>query len=68
MKVHIDFPFAARFEFADPGSNSRELRTQALQIYLRNSGMELGHPVEKFEVTGFRGNDEGEFWTVKAGN
>ena len=64
MQVRIAFPFTAQFEFVDPGNNSRELRTQALQIYLLNSGMELGHPIEDFSVTSFNGEADGEFWTV----
>lgn len=66
MKVRIEFPFYAQFEVPDPGNNSRELRTRALQNYLRNSGMELGHPVEDFDVTAFNGESDGEFWTIKA--
>jgi hypothetical protein len=64
MQVRIDFPFTAMFEIRELGSNSRELRTQALQTYLLNSGMELGHPVEAFEVSKFNGDDNGEFWTI----
>lgn len=64
MQVRIDFPFFAQFEVNEFGSNSRELRTQALQVYLMNSGMELGHPVEDFQVTQFNGDDNGEFWTI----
>ncbi len=67
MTVRIDFPFAAQFDFPEPGNNSRELRTLALHEYLRNSGMELGNEVEAFEVVSFRGADDGEFWDVKAG-
>lgn len=67
MTVRIEFPFHAQFEFIDPGNNSRELRTQALWIYLSNSGMELGHPVESFSVQRWEGDDHGEFWHVKAG-
>jgi hypothetical protein len=66
MKVRIEFPFAAQFDVPDPVSNSRELRTQALQTYLLNSGMELGHPVEDFQVSSFNGDDHGEFWTIEA--
>ena len=68
LQVRIDFPFTAQFEFADPGNNSRELRTQALQMYLINSGMELGRDVEDFKVSSYTGDDNGEFWIVKAGN
>lgn len=64
MQVRIDFPFFAQFEIREIGNNSRELRTQALQDYLLNSGMELGHPVEAFQVSQFRGDDNGEFWTI----
>lgn len=64
MQVRIDFPFFAQFELRDFPSNSRELRTQALQEYLLNSGMELGHPVEAFQVSQFQGDDNGEFWTI----
>lgn len=67
MTVRIDFPFTAQFDFREPGNNSRELRTQALREYLRNSGMELGNEVEAFEVASFRGADDGEFWQVKIG-
>ena len=59
MKVRIDFPFTAQFDFSDPGNNSRELRTQALQIFLLNSAMELGNPVESFQVVRFNGDDDG---------
>jgi hypothetical protein len=65
MTVRIEFPFAAQFEFPDPGNLSRELRTIALQEYLYNSGMELGNPVEVFKVSQFNGEDNGEFWTVE---
>lgn len=64
LQIRIDFPFFAQFEVREFISNSRELRTQALQDYLRNSGMELGHPVESFQVSQFRGDDNGEFWTI----
>jgi hypothetical protein len=64
LKVRIDFPFTAQFDVKDLGSNSRELRTHELQMYLLNSGMELGHAVDEFHVTSFNGDDEGEFWTV----
>jgi hypothetical protein len=65
MKVRIEFPFAAQFEIPDPGNNSREIRTQALQVYLLNSGMELGHPPDDFQVSSFNGEDNGEFWTIR---
>ena len=65
MQVRIDFPFFAQFEIHEIGSNSRELRTQALQNYLLNSGMELGHPVEAFQVSRFQGDDNGEFWMIE---
>jgi hypothetical protein len=64
MNVRIEFPFYANFELPDLGNNSRELRTQHLQTYLRNSGMELGGEVERFVVTSFNGEDNGEFWRV----
>ena len=67
MQVRIEFPFTATFEFPNPGNNSRELRTQALQDFLLNSGMELGNSVEEFNVVSFHGEDNGEFWTIKAG-
>lgn len=67
MQVRIEFPFAAKFEFPDPGNNSRELRTQALQDFLLSSGMELGNSVEAFIVVSFHGEDNGEFWTIKTG-
>lgn len=64
MNVRIDFPFDANFEIPDFGTNSREVRTQALQTYLLNSGMELGADVEDFEVKSFNGEDNGEYWRV----
>lgn len=67
MTVRIEFPFDARFETPEFESNSRELRTQVLQTYLLNSGMELGGEVEAFEVVSFNGEDNGEFWRVEAG-
>lgn len=67
MTVRISFPFAATFEYPDPGSNSRELRSQFLQNYLRQSGMETGRPIEDFQVTQFNGEESGEFWTVSTG-
>lgn len=67
MKVRIENPFAAEFEMPELGNNSRELRTQHLQTYLLNSGMELGHDIEDFQVISFSGEDNGEFWQVKAG-
>jgi len=67
MTVRIEFPFAAVFEANEFISNSRELRTQFLQEYLMNSGMELGGAPELFEVTGFHGEDTGEFWDVILG-
>ena len=68
MTIRIDFPFAATFEWRDPGNNSRELRTIELQNFLLNSGMELGGAVESFEVINFNGEDNGEFWQVKTAN
>lgn len=65
MTVRIEFPFTAQFQLPDFGNNSRELRTQALQNYLLQSGMELGHDPESFEVVRFHGEDNGEFWTVE---
>lgn len=67
MQIRIEFPFAANFEFPDPGNNSREMRTQALQVFLSTCGMELGNSVEAFNVVSFHGEDNGEFWTVKVG-
>lgn len=64
MIVRIEFPFFARFEMPDPGTNSREVRTDYLQSYLLNSGMELGSPVEHFQVLRVNGDDDGEFWEV----
>ncbi len=66
MTIRIEFPFTAQFEFTDPGNNSRELRTQALQDYLLNCGIELGNEVEVFQVVQFNGENDGEFWTVEA--
>lgn len=66
MTVRIEFPFAAHFEFQDPGNNSREIRTQFLQTYLLNSGLQLDYDIEAFYVEQFNGGDNGEFWTVKA--
>jgi len=65
MTVTIEFPFSAQFEVSEFPSNSRELRTQCLQTYLYNSGMELGNSPDNFEVTNFRGDDNGEFWTIE---
>ncbi|MGE4130768.1 MAG: hypothetical protein AB7F86_03975 [Bdellovibrionales bacterium] len=65
MRVRIEYPFDATFEMSEVGSNSRELRTQFLQTYLMNSGMELGGEIESFEVTSFNGEDNGEFWRVE---
>jgi hypothetical protein len=65
--VRIEFPFSAVFELPDVGTNSREVRTEILQNYLIKSGMELGSPVEEFQVTSFSGDDNGEFWQVRAG-
>lgn len=65
MTVRIEFPFAAEFQVADIGHNSREVRTDLLQNYLLQSGMELGHDLESFQVTQFHGEDNGEFWTVE---
>jgi hypothetical protein len=67
MKIRIDIPFMAHFDFRDPGSNSRELRTRALQDYLRRCGMEINGPIETYQVVSFRGEDGGEFWQVKQG-
>lgn len=67
MNVRIEFPFSAQFEQQEFGTNSREVRTQALQIYLLNCGMELGADIEQFEVSNFSGEDNGEFWEVKSG-
>ena len=67
LSIRIEFPFDARFETPEFESNSRELRTQVLQSYLLNSGMELGNEVEAFEVVSFNGEDNGEFWQVEAG-
>jgi hypothetical protein len=67
MQIRIEFPFVAQFEFPDPGNNSRELRTQALQDFLLSSGFELGNSVEAFNVVSVRGEDNGEFWTIKIG-
>ena len=64
MKINIDFPFAAEFTVTDPGNNSRELRTQSLQIYLGGCGMELRGAIEDFVVKEFRPQDDGEFWVV----
>ena len=66
ISIRIEFPFYATFESPEFESNSRELRTIALQNYLLNSGMELGGEVESFQVTQFSGDDNGEFWTVEA--
>jgi len=66
MQIRIEFPFAATFEFPDPGNNSRELRTYALQAFLMSSGIEVGASVETFQVVSFHGEDNGEFWTIKA--
>lgn len=66
MNIRIEFPFDAVFEMPDPGTNSREVRTEFLQNYLLNSGMELGNPVEYFQVTRFNGEDNGEFWDVQS--
>ena len=68
MIVRIEFPFFAQFELPDVGTNSREVRSQILQNYLLNSGMELGSPVEEFQVFNFRGDDNGEFWEVRTGS
>lgn len=68
MNIRIDYPFDANFEMADPGSNSRELRSIALQNYLLNSGMDLAGDIELFQVVSFNGEDNGEFWQVKLGN
>jgi hypothetical protein len=68
MIVRIEFPFYAQFELPDVGTNSREVRSQILQNYLLNCGMELGSPIEEFQVSSFRGDDNGEFWEVRTGN
>jgi hypothetical protein len=65
MKVRIDFPFDIQLEFKDPGNNSRELRTQALQQYLYNSGVDIPGPIESYQVVSFQGDDNGEIWHVK---
>lgn len=65
MKVRADFPFHIQFEFEDPGSNSRELRTLALQRYLLESGMEISGSIDSYVVVSFQGEDNGEFWVVK---
>ena len=67
MIVRIEFPFSATFELPDVGTNSREVRSEILQNYLLNSGMELGSPVEEFQVSNVSGDDNGEFWDVKIG-
>ncbi len=67
MTVRIDYPFLAEFDFRDPGSNSRELRTRALQDYLMNCGMEISGDAEGYQVVSFRGDENGEFWQVKQG-
>lgn len=64
--IRIEFPFFAQFEMPEPGTNSREVRTDFLQNYLLGSGMELGSPVENFQVTRFSGDDDGEFWEVQS--
>jgi len=66
LSIRIEFPFDARFETPEFESNSRELRTQVLQTYLMNSGMELGNAVDSFQVISFNGEDNGEFWQVEA--
>ena len=66
MNIRIDHPFTAQFEMPDPGNNSRELRTEFLQNYLLNSGMELGRDILDFHVESFRGDDNGEFWQVRS--
>ena len=63
--MRIDFPFSAQFEFRDPGNNSREIRTQALYLYLLNCGVDVKDDIETYQVTSFRGEDNGEFWIVK---
>lgn len=65
INIRIEFPFYASFQSPEFESNSRELRTIALQNYLYNSGMELGGAIDEFEVTQFTGDDNGEFWTVE---
>lgn len=67
MTIRIDYPFSAQFQVNEFGSNSRELRTQVLQTYLLNCGMELGGEVESFHVESFNGDSDGEFWSVRAG-
>jgi hypothetical protein len=66
MTVRIDHPFDARWELPDPGTNSREVRTQLLHTYLLNSGMELGHDIGDFYVDNFSGEENGEFWQVRS--
>ncbi len=68
MTIRIEFPFAAQFDFRDPGNNSRELRTQALQTYLLTCGMDLDSPIENYQVISFHGEPDGEFWKVKIEN
>lgn len=66
MTIRIEHPFAAQFDMPEPGTNSREVRTDFLQNYLLQSGMELGHDVLEFHVASFNGEDNGEFWEVKS--
>lgn len=65
LNIRIEYPFYANFQTPEFESNSRELRTIALQNYLLNSGMELGGEVESFHVISFNGEDNGEFWQVE---
>lgn len=67
MRVRIEFPFDSQFDFQDPGNNSRELRTIALQDHLLSTGLDLSNPIEDYEVVSFNGEDDGEFWRVEAG-
>jgi hypothetical protein len=65
MKIRVDFPFEIQFDFENPGNNSREIRTRALQNYLLSSGMDISGTIESYQVVSFHGDDNGEFWTVK---
>ena len=67
INIRIAFPFDAVFQVPEFESNSRELRSIALQNYLMNSGMDLQGDLESFQVTQFRGDDNGEFWEVDTG-
>ncbi len=65
MKVRIEFPFDSQFEFPDPGTSSRELRTIALQNHLAAMGLDLSNPIDDYHVVAFNGEDNGEFWRVE---